>query len=646
MNSSNQNTKMSNKLYLSKTLFSKVNSFTGCQRKLFYELNDYPKVTELSESLQYYADNGRAIGALAKGYHPQGIEIHEKNPEKAFQATLELLHQHPSVVLFEAAFIWNGCYVRVDVLIKEKNTIKLIEVKSKQVKLNQQGQPNTDSRPLVMDLTFQYHVVSQSLGKGYTIQPYFYQLKPDYQSALTYRGLFNVEEDGIHLRQPLAQPYLDSLILELKDENRLVQQTLTQAFKDHVNELVNAMQTNQKLDPKSVGSKCKRCEFKIAMDQKKHGYKECWQLPQYAGLKEEEFHQPGIFDIGFGIRVNYLTEEGLYRLEGAKLKLESKSKITEQNKKQLKQVIKLINQDTSIEVDRRGIQKELSQLVYPLYFLDFEAFPSDLPIFPYYRPNQKVIFQYSIHKIEKVGKEEVISHHAQFIDLGSEDPTLNMIRSLKRDLGTKGSVFMYSNYENTCLNNVEDWLNAHPEVDDFETLIQFIHGLTYRNVDDKLYRKHGNRAMIDLCDWIKDYYLDPATKGSNSIKKILPSVIEKSTYLQRKYSQINLYGKKLKIESFNFDHQVWLKKNDNYYFNPYELLSNPLGLSAQEIDHLEEDQETIEVRDGAMAMIAYSKLQNENLSIKSKVGYKEALLKYCELDTLAMVMVFEALSKF
>ncbi len=115
-------------MYLTKVLFAKTNTFTGCQSKLFYELNGYPKLTELNETLQYYADNGKALGALAKGYYPQGIEIHEKNPEKAFQATLELLHQHPSVVLFEAAFIWNGCYVRVDVLIHEKNSIGLRQI--------------------------------------------------------------------------------------------------------------------------------------------------------------------------------------------------------------------------------------------------------------------------------------------------------------------------------------------------------------------------------------------------------------------------------------------------------------------------------------------------------------------------------------
>jgi hypothetical protein len=632
---------MANKLYLSKTLFSKVNSFTGCQRKLFYELNGYPKLTEFNESLQFYADNGKAIGALAKGYYPQGIEIYEKDPEKAYQATLELLNKHPSVVLFEAAFIYNGCYVRVDVLIKEKNTLKLIEVKSKHVKVDQQGQPTTGSKPLVMDLTFQYYVVSQALGKDYTIHPYFYQIKRDYQAALTYRGFFKVEEGVTHLNHPLAQAYLDSPLLEMKDANQMVQQTLTQGFKDHVNGLVKAMRTNKKLDPGNLGSKCKGCEFKVAMDQKKHGYKECWQLPQYAGLKDEAFHQPGIFDIGFGISIKKLIEEGRYRLEDAQSFLEDKPK---QNQKQLLQVKKLINQDASIEIDRQGLQKELSQLVYPLYFLDFEAFPSALPMFPYYRPNQKVIFQYSIHKIDQVGEKEVIAHAAQFIDLGSEDPTLKLIRSLQNDLGSQGSVFMYSPYENTCLNNFEDWLNAHPEVEDKLTLMKFIHSLTYRKEGNRFIRKPGHRVMIDLCDWVNLYYLDPATKGSNSIKKILPSVIQQSTFLQQKYGQKDLYGRNLTIKSLNFDNQTWIVKQGQSYLNPYDLLGNPLGLTQQKLEELEElNDSSIEIKNGAMAIIAYSFVQNNNLTLQEVNTYRNALLRYCELDTLAMVMVFEAL---
>ena len=508
--------------------------------------------------------------------------------------------------------------------------------------MNQQSQPAAESRPLVMELKFQYYVVSQTLGKVSMIKPYLYQINPDYQYELTYRGLFKVEEEGIHLRQTHAQAFLDSPILELKDANRLVQQALTKAFKDHVNALVKAMSTNQKLDPGHLGSKCKGCEFKVAMDQKKHGYEECWQLPQYAGLKDEAFHQPGIFDIGFGTRINELTEEGHYRLADAQSFLESKPK---PNHKQLLQIKKLINQDGSIDIDRQGLQKELSQLVYPLYFLDFEAFPSALPMFPYYRPNQKVIFQYSIHKIEKVGEEEVIAHAAQFIDLGKEDPTLKMIRSLQRDLGSQGSVFMYSSYENTCLNNVEDWLNGHPEVKDKSTLMNFIHSLTYRKKGNRSIRKPGQRAMIDLCDWVNKFYLDPATKGSNSIKKILPSVIQQSTYLQDKYGQKDLYGKHLKIKSLNFDNQTWLVKHGQHYLNPYDLLANPLGLGQQELEGIEElDDASIEIKNGGMAIIAYSLIQNKKLNKEEGQVYRNALLRYCELDTMAMEMVFEALS--
>jgi len=66
--------------------------------------------------------------------------------------------------------------------------------------VNQQSQPAAESRPLVMELKFQYYVFSQTLGKVYMIKPYLYQINPDSQYELTYRVFFKVEEDDIHLR--------------------------------------------------------------------------------------------------------------------------------------------------------------------------------------------------------------------------------------------------------------------------------------------------------------------------------------------------------------------------------------------------------------------------------------------------------------
>lgn len=40
--------------------------------------------------------------------------------------------------------------------------------------------------------------------------------------------------------------------------------------------------------------------------------------------------------------------------------------------------------------------------------------------------------------------------------------------------------------------------------------------------------------------------------------------------------------------------------------------------------------------------MAYAKMQFEHMSDYERDGLKAGLLKYCELDTLAMVMIYEA----
>ena len=47
------------------------------------------------------------------------------------------------------------------------------------------------------------------------------------------------------------------------------------------------------------------------------------------------------------------------------------------------------------------------------------------------------------------------------------------------------------------------------------------------------------------------------------------------------------------------------------------------------------------ISDGGAAMTAYSYLQFSDLDYTVKNNIKKSLLKYCELDTMAMVMIFE-----
>ena len=51
------------------------------------------------------------------------------------------------------------------------------------------------------------------------------------------------------------------------------------------------------------------------------------------------------------------------------------------------------------------------------------------------------------------------------------------------------------------------------------------------------------------------------------------------------------------------------------------------------------------VSDGGAALTAYGKLQFENVSDQERAELEKALLNYCELDTLAMVMIYERLNE-
>jgi hypothetical protein len=48
-----------------------------------------------------------------------------------------------------------------------------------------------------------------------------------------------------------------------------------------------------------------------------------------------------------------------------------------------------------------------------------------------------------------------------------------------------------------------------------------------------------------------------------------------------------------------------------------------------------------ELADGGTALTAYGKLQYTDMPPEERLELKNSLLKYCELDTLAMVMIVE-----
>jgi len=162
------------------------------------------------------------------------------------------------------------------------------------------------------------------------------------------------------------------------------------------------------------------------------------------------------------------------------------------------------------------------------------------------------------------------------------------------------------------------------EPEDKEELVTFIDSLV----------KGGEREMVDQYEMIKKYYYSPVMKGSNSIKKVLPAVLTESQKLQEIYSKpySGLYLKNMTFYEKN--EETGLAKN------PYELL-NPVGHGIPDYEESEKAIADESISEGGAAMMAWSRLQFDDLDEANRKAILQSLYEYCELDTLAMVMIHQ-----
>ena len=146
--------------------------------------------------------------------------------------------------------------------------------------------------------------------------------------------------------------------------------------------------------------------------------------------------------------------------------------------------------------------------------------------------------------------------------------------------------------------------------------------------------------MVDLCEIIKAYYYNAHTKGSNSIKEVLPAIFKTSSLIREKYSRkisdINMSSK-----NFSPDY-IWLKMEDNEVVDPYKSLDKPFEDWDVEV---ERKSDIDEINNGGAALTAYGLSQYTDMSEDERTNLEIGLLKYCELDTLAMVMIYEHLQE-
>jgi len=204
--------------------------------------------------------------------------------------------------------------------------------------------------------------------------------------------------------------------------------------------------------------------------------------------------------------------------------------------------------------------------------------------------------------------------------------------------GDDGAILHYAPHEVSTLRSIAGQIRSRQaEISEADALLAFID--TVAPAGDR----EPTRQVIDLCRLVKRFYYAPSMGGSNSIKEVLPAVLRESEFLRRKYSQ-PIYGASGGIPSRNFSDMAWVDESDGKIRDPYLLLPVIGGGTPQAPNGNGNGNGRYmkTLRNGGAAMQAYADLVLYDWTDARRQAVRQALLRYCELDTLAMVFIVEA----
>ena len=642
-----------------------------CPNKLFFTGKDsYANTKKDDPFLEALADGGFQVEELSRMLIPDGhlLTGNDNEYDILWRQTRDLLTRD-NVVIYEGAILYKRLFIRADIIEKKGNTINLIEVKAKSFDpddenefLGKKGGINSDWKSYLFDLAFQKFVF-QKRYPNHEIKSYLMLADKSKKATVDkLNQLFRIKRSATHRtgieviatgisdigESIMTQVDMSDIVEGIINDNEDYKYFDDHTFVEMVKMFRDAYEQDDYLNWPTNYSACNKCEFKTIPgenDDLDSGYEYCFQKQHQ--WTAAHFEKPAVLDIGnlhwsYGRNLFSKKKFLMEDVEKADLKIkrgddviESPEGEYESKEKNWIQIQKKLSNDNTISFKKEGLKNEMSKWQFPLHFIDFETSTSALPFHKGRRPYEQVAFQYSHHTVDKDGN---VKHVSDFINAETGVfPNFEFVRKLKKDFeNDTGSIFRYADHENTVLNAVIQQLEDSSEADKDE-LITFLKSITHSS-DGVEPEWEGERDMIDLLKVVSKFYFNPLTGGSNSIKKVLPAILATSDFLQSKYSKPI---KDINLTSINFkDDHVWLTKENGDFQSPYKSLPPVFeGWTKKEIENAVSEMETL--ADGGAALAAYGRMQYTNMPKKEKDKIETALLKYCELDTLAMVMIYE-----
>lgn len=154
--------------------------------------------------------------------------------------------------------------------------------------------------------------------------------------------------------------------------------------------------------------------------------------------------------------------------------------------------------------DQSNAARSLAVYKLPAYFLDFETIQFAVPIWKGTRPYQQVPFQFSLHRLSRMGNLK----RRAFLDISGADPSEAFAEALIVACGKRGAIFVYNaSFETARIRELSER---------FPHLAKPLLAL--------------NKRIVDLLPVARDHYYHPSQQGSWSLKALLPALCPDLSY--------------------------------------------------------------------------------------------------------------------
>ncbi|MBO7328144.1 MAG: DUF2779 domain-containing protein [Lentisphaeria bacterium] len=366
-------------LYLSK---SKYCSAYQCFKMLWLQTNK-PEVFDESMVDQAVMETGNKVGDIAMSLLGEYAEVPFGDPGEMVQKTADLLERGIPVIT-EGSFSFEGKFCSVDIL---KNLgggeVEIYEVKSS-------GEVKEIHR---VDAAYQNYVLTKL---GFKVK----------KVCIVHINKEYIRSGELDLQQ----------LFKTADVTDTVKEKFTE-IENNIEKLTICMQqTEEPAD--DIGLHCSEphaCGF----------WKYCTRhLPS-----------PNVFDITG--RLSQKKKFEFYKQKKTSFEDLKNCDFSPAAKLQIEH--ELFDLPPHIEKDQ--IRKFLSQLSYPLYFLDFESFQPVVPLYDNSFPREQIVFQYSLHYIESANGE---LKHTEFLADPGSDPRRKAAEQLCRDIPQGACILAYN----------------------------------------------------------------------------------------------------------------------------------------------------------------------------------------------------------